>query len=169
MYLRHPTGRSGLHLQCDYFIRHNSQAGFTLIELMIASLILVIGVVSVMSMVLFALSANYTSKIESTALRLTQQKLEELKSLPVDDSKLIGPGNPLDSENNIDFNASPDPFYSSSTLMTLSKFKKTSISFETRWNIGAAGAQKVITVATRNTAGTSYPLKPVSLKVVKAP
>lgn len=150
-------------------LRHNREAGFTLIELMIASLILVTGVISVMSMVLFALSANYTSKVESTALHLTQQKLEELKSLPIDDPRLTGPGNPLDSENNIDFNAGPDPLYSLSTLMSLSKFKNTQISFETRWNIGTIGAQKVITVATRKTAGTLYRLKPISLRVAKAP
>jgi prepilin-type N-terminal cleavage/methylation domain-containing protein len=150
-------------------IRHNLEVGFTLIELMIASLVLAMGVVSVMSMVLFALSANYASKVESTALHLTQQKLEELKSLPIDDSKLIGPGNPLNSESNIDFNVNPDPSYSSSTSMTLSKFKNTSISFETRWNIGTAGAQKIITVATRRTGGMPYQLKPISLKVVKAP
>jgi len=150
-------------------IRHNLEAGFTLIELMIASLILVMGVVSVMSMVLFALSANFTSKVESTALHLTEQKLEELKSLPIDDSRLTGPGNPLDSENNIDFNATPDPLCSSSISMTLNKFKNTRISFETRWNIGTAGAQKIITVATRNSAETPYRLKPLSLQVVKAP
>ena len=53
--------------------------------------------------------------------------------------------------------------------MTLNKFKNTRISFETRWNIGTAGAQQIITVATRNSAETPYRLKPLSLQVVKAP
>jgi len=128
-----------------------------------------VGIVSVMSMVLFALSANYLSKAESSALHLTQQKLEELKSLPIDDSKLIGPGNPLDSENNIDFKANPNPSYSSSTLITLNKSKNSSINFETRWNIGTAGTQKIITVATHNTSRAPYRLKPINLKIVKAP
>src|SRR6266446_10934961 len=84
---------------------HHSETGFSLIELMIASVILLMGVTSVMSMVLLALSANYASRVESAALRRSQQKLEELRSLPIDDTKLLGPGNPLDSESNIDFSA----------------------------------------------------------------
>src|SRR5881409_2208360 len=79
---------------------HHSETGFSLIELMIASAIFLIGVTSVLSMVLFALSENYASRLESAALRLSQQRLEELRSLPIDDTKLLGPGNPLDAESN---------------------------------------------------------------------
>jgi type II secretory pathway pseudopilin PulG len=148
---------------------HYSETGFSLIELMIASVILLVGVVSVMSMVLFALSANYASRIESAALRLSQQKLEELRSLPLDDTKLLGPGSPLDAERNIDFSADPDPAYSSSTSLTLNRTKNTTLHFETRWNVAAQGTRKMITIATRKTDGSLYGFKPVNLKVVKSP
>jgi prepilin-type N-terminal cleavage/methylation domain-containing protein len=148
---------------------HHSETGFSLIELMIASVILLMGVTSVMSMVLFALSANYASRVESAALRLSQQKLEELRSLPIDDTKLLGPGNPLDAESNIEFSASLDTGYSSSSSLTLNRTKNTTLHFETRWNVAAQGARKTITVATRKTDGNLYSFKPVNLKVVKSP
>jgi Tfp pilus assembly protein PilV len=146
-----------------------SETGFSLVELMIASVILLVGVVSVMSMVLFALSANYASRIESAAMRLSQQKLEELRSLPLDDMKLLGPGNPLNAESNIDFSADPDPAYASSTSLTLNKTKNTTLHFETRWNVAAQGTRKMITVATRKTDGSLYGFKPVNLRVAKSP
>jgi Tfp pilus assembly protein PilV len=150
-------------------MRNQSDAGFTLIELMFASLILVTGMLSVMSMILFALSANYLSKVEAAALHLSQKKMEELKTLPFDDSRLTGPGNPLDSKFSIDFETSLDPSYSSSTELTLNRARNTKIYFETRWNVTTVGAHKTITVATQNTAGTPLRFNPVNLRVVKAP
>jgi Tfp pilus assembly protein PilV len=143
--------------------------GFSLIELMLASTILLIGVVSVISMVLFALSENYLFRVESAALRLSQQKLEELRSLPMDDTKLTGPGNPLDEDGKIDFNANLEAGYSSSTSLTLNKTKNTSFHFETRWSVVTQGTRKIITVATRKSDGNLPGAEPVSLKVVKCP
>src|SRR5262249_8224838 len=141
----------------------------SLIELMTASAVLLMGIVAVMSMVLLALSTNYASKVDSAALRLSEQKLEELKSLPMDDSRLLGPGNALDSESHIDFAVSVDPAYSSTVSLSLNKTKNTLLDFETRWNVSAQGGRKVLTVATRRTNGDLYPAKPVNLKVVRSP
>ncbi len=55
------------------------ERGFTLVEMLIASLVFTVAIVSLMSMVLFALAARYSSRIDSAALKLSQQKLEELK------------------------------------------------------------------------------------------
>jgi Tfp pilus assembly protein PilV len=147
----------------------NSGAAFSLIELMIASAVLLMGVGAVMSMVLFALSANYAARVDSAALRLSEQKLEELKSLPMDDSRLLGPGNALDSEADIDFAVSVDPAYTSTVSLSLNKTKNTVLDFETRWNVSAQSGRKIITVATRRTKGNLYPVKPVNLKVVRSP
>jgi Tfp pilus assembly protein PilV len=147
----------------------NSGAGFSLVELMFASTVLLIGITSVMSMVLFALSANYVSRVESAALRLSQQKLEELRSLSMDDTKLTGPGNPLDGEDKIDFNTNLEVGYSSSASLTLNRTKNTTLHFETRWNIVTQGTRKIITVATRKSDGNLHGLEPVNLKVVKSP
>ena len=143
--------------------------GFSLIELMIAAVILVMGVVSVMSLVLFALSASYASRIESAALRLSQQKLEELRSLPIDDVKLLGPGSLLDSQRKIDFGTAADPAYSVAETLILNWTKNTSLHFETRWNVAPQGAKKIIIVATRQTDGSFYDFKPVNLRLLKAP
>jgi Tfp pilus assembly protein PilV len=136
---------------------------------MIAGLILTTGMLAVMSMILFALSANYISRLESAALHLSQQKMEELKALPLDDSRLDGPGNPLDSNLDIDFNTSLDSSYSSSAVLMLNRARGTRINFETRWNVRTVGAHKIITVATRNAAGALMPLKTASLRLVKSP
>jgi Tfp pilus assembly protein PilV len=145
------------------------ETGFTLIELMLASTILLIGVISVISMVLFALSENYLFRVESAALRLSQQKIEELRSLPIDDTNLTGPGNPLDEDGKIDFKANSEPAYSSSTSLTLNKTKNTTLYFETRWSIVAQGTRKIITVATRKSDGNLRGTQPVNLKLVKSP
>lgn len=143
------------------------ESGFTLVELMIASLILMTGMLSVTSLVLFALSANHNNRIESAALHLSQQKLEELKSLPMDDLRLAGPGSPVDSELNIDFDAGANPLYSASSDWILNSFRNTRIQFETRWNVTSVGSQKVITVASRCVTGAPFHMRPANLKVLK--
>ncbi len=157
------------HLGRPALRRKKLEGGFSLAELMIASLVLMTGLTAVMSMLLFALSTNYTSRIESAALRLSQQRIEELKALPIDDSRLAGPGNSVDPEFNIDFIASPISEYFSNSELVLNKTKNTFIGFETRWNVTTTGQKKLITVATRNTAGIPFKLKPVNLRVVRAP
>jgi Tfp pilus assembly protein PilV len=149
--------------------RNQPDAGFTLVELMIAGLILSTGILAVMSMILFALSANFLSRVESAALHLSQKKMEELKALPLDDARLNGPGNALDLNFDIDFNTSLDASYSSSAELTLNRARNTKINFETRWNVRTVGAHKIITVATRNTVGVFVPLKTASLRLVKSP
>jgi type II secretory pathway pseudopilin PulG len=147
----------------------NSETGFSLIELMLAATILLVGIASVISMMLFALSANYLSRIESAASRLSQRKLEELRALPLEDTKLIGPGNPLDESGKIDFNAGLDVAYSSITSLPLNRSKNTTLRFETRWNILTQGSLKIITVATRRSDADFSGLEPLNLKIVKSP
>jgi hypothetical protein len=95
--------------------------------------------------------------------------MEELKALSFDDSRLNGPGNPLDSNFDIDFSAGLDSSYSSSAELTLNTAKNTKMNFETRWNVTTVGVHKIITVATRNTAGAPLLVKPASLRLVKSP
>jgi Tfp pilus assembly protein PilV len=137
--------------------------------MLIASLIFTLGVVAVMSMIVFALTAHFSSRIESTALRLSQQKIEELKAHGWDGPLLSVPGNALNSAGEIDFNASADPQATSTTAVLLNQSRSTVLAFETRWNVTNAGSKKIITVATRKTEGSPIQLKPVNLKVVLAP
>ena len=85
------------------------ERGFTLVEMLIASLVFTVAIVSLMSMVLFALAARYSSRIDSAALKLSQQKLEELKAHSLEHAALSISGNPLDASGKIDFAAAADP------------------------------------------------------------
>jgi prepilin-type N-terminal cleavage/methylation domain-containing protein len=143
--------------------------GFTLVEMLIAALIFTVGTVSLMSMILFALASRFAARLESAALKLSQQKLEQLKSYRPDDLALSISGNALNSLGEIDFSAAPDPQATSQTELTLNKTRNSKLLFETRWSIGTVGTKKVITVATRKASGSPIALNPLSLKVVVAP
>ncbi|MCI0623900.1 MAG: hypothetical protein L0387_19965 [Acidobacteria bacterium] len=149
--------------------RHYAQEGFTLVEMLIASLVFTVAIVSLMSMVLFALAARYSSRIDSAALKLSQQKIEELKSHPLDHAALSISGNPLDAEGKIDFSAAGDPQATVTNELLLNSARNTYLSFETRWNITPSGLRKIITVATRKIGGAPANVEPVNLKVVLAP
>jgi len=143
--------------------------GFTLVEMLIASLVFTVAIVSLMSMVLFALAARYSSRIDSAALKLSQQKLEELKAHPLEHPALSIAGNILDAGGKIDFAAAADPQASVTSQLLLNTARNTNLSFETRWNITNSGLRKIITVATRKTGGAPPGTEPVNLKVVLAP
>ncbi|MEW5974909.1 MAG: hypothetical protein AB1898_03775 [Acidobacteriota bacterium] len=148
--------------------RPQTQDGFSLIELMIACIVLMTGLLAVMSMVLSALSLSYSSKLEATALNLSQQKMEELKSLPLDDAQLVGPGSAVDANLDIDFDAGGDPAYTAFLDVVLNQAKATTLRFETRWHITTSGTRKTLVVATRATSGVPFRLRPASLKLVRS-
>ncbi len=147
--------------------RPSGNSGFTLVELLLANVILMIGLLSAAAMVLYSLSSRYVTKVEGAALQFSQQKMEQLKSLPIDDPQLAGPGNSLGADLKIDFSAAASPQYSSTNELLLNSDRNTSVQFETRWNITATGNQKLITVATRMPSGTASRLEPVNLRVLK--
>ena len=145
------------------------ERGFTLVEMLIASLVFTVAIVSLMSMVLFALAARYSSRIDSAALKLSQQKLEELKAHSLEHAALSISGNPLDRSGKIDFAAAADPQATVMKQLVLNATRNTTLNFETRWNITTSGFRKIITVATRKTGGAPSGVEPVNLKVVLAP
>ena len=145
------------------------ERGFTLVEMLIASLVFTVAIVSLMSMVLFALAARYSSRIDSAALKLSQQKLEELTAHSLEHAALSISGNPLDTSGKIDFVAAADPQATVTKQLVLNAARNTYLNFETRWNITNSGFRKIITVATRKTGGAPSGVEPVNLKVVLAP
>lgn len=66
----------------------NGEAGFTLIEVAIASIITMVSLAFLASLFTLALSQNRQVRNYSTSLALAQQKLEELNSIERDDSRL---------------------------------------------------------------------------------
>ncbi len=80
------------------------QAGFTLIEVMIALVLLAAGLLALMTMQIVSIKANaFSSEMTYTAM-LAQHKLEELKNLPSTDTKLQTGNHPLTAE-------AADPWY----------------------------------------------------------
>nr|HDO80263.1 prepilin-type N-terminal cleavage/methylation domain-containing protein [Candidatus Bathyarchaeota archaeon] len=85
--------------------------GFSLLEVMIAFVILAIGLLGLAALQVTAIRGNAFSSGMTFATMLAQQKLEELKGLPFTDQKLSptaaydgDPHHPLDDEQN-------DPWY----------------------------------------------------------
>jgi len=66
--------------------KRNPESGMTLIELMIASVVLIFGMLSIMGLLMLAIGNNGRSKIDSGATMLTQVVLEQVSA------KLAGGG-----------------------------------------------------------------------------
>src|SRR5262245_35152319 len=166
--MKHTSVAQTIGLTSHWEANRSSQEGFTLVEMLVASLVFTIAIVALMSMVLFALAARYSSRIDSAALKLSQQKLEELKSYPMEHRALQVSGNSLDASGNIDFDAAADPQATVSNQLLLNAARNSKITFETRWNVTNSTSRKIITVATRR-IGSATPGFPVNLKVILAP
>lgn len=75
-----------------------NQTGFTLIEVMIALVILAAGLLGLMTMQIVSIKANsFSSEMTYTSM-LAQQKLEELNNLPSTDTKLQSGNHPTGAE-----------------------------------------------------------------------
>jgi type IV pilus assembly protein PilV len=71
------------------FLRRQSQ-GFTLIEVMIAVVILAVGLLALMAMQIVSIKANAFSSEMTYSTMLAQQQMETLRNLPFTDTDLTG-------------------------------------------------------------------------------
>ncbi|MFN7949587.1 MAG: prepilin-type N-terminal cleavage/methylation domain-containing protein [Blastocatellia bacterium] len=69
-------------------IRHRSAAGFTMVEVIVAALITLVGLLSVTQLFLMAALYNKSSKQATLATMLAQRKLEQLLALPLNHASL---------------------------------------------------------------------------------
>lgn len=69
-----------------------SEQGFSLIEVAIASVITMVGLVFLAGMFTLAMSQNRMVKQHTTTTALAQQKLEELMAIEKNDARLLIPG-----------------------------------------------------------------------------
>jgi hypothetical protein len=72
----------------------NPQSGMSVVELMIAAVVLVVGMLAVMALLALATGNNGRSKIDSTATMLTQSVVEQISAV----LKGGGPGSIYDSQ-----------------------------------------------------------------------
>jgi hypothetical protein len=77
--------------------RRTDEAGFTLVEALIAIVVLVFGLVAITNLMIVAASSNSAGNQSSAATALASQELERLKSLPFTDAQLA-PGGNLDGD-----------------------------------------------------------------------
>jgi prepilin-type N-terminal cleavage/methylation domain-containing protein len=85
------------HLEVDAK-RMKSQRGFTLVEVLMAIVVLLVGIVAVAQLVPASISSNSTNRNDSSALVFAQRELEQFLSQPLNMS--ISPPSFLDAENN---------------------------------------------------------------------
>jgi Tfp pilus assembly protein PilV len=140
-----------------------SEMGFTLLETLVASVVLMFGLLSVASLLAYAVATNYENKMDSIGNTLAVQKMEQLRAQS--NTSLVNGGCPLDSSGNIDFTQAAVGGYSE----TLAGFGN--VTFEIRWNIATSNQLKTIVVAARKNSSTKRHmaniLTPVSVRCLK--
>ena len=74
-------------------VREKNESGFTLIEVAVASVITMVGLVFLATLFTLAMAQNHLVKQETTATALAQQKLEEINAVDPGDVRLdVGGG-----------------------------------------------------------------------------
>jgi prepilin-type N-terminal cleavage/methylation domain-containing protein len=167
----HPTARSHAG------IRKQRSSGFSLIELMIAMVVLAVGLLAAAGLICAAMSTNVVPKLGSTSATLAESTMETIMAVPPDatgaatlttltdcagnnftintvpgGSQLItGP-----SEVAVDFNQSPVPGYS---MQYVNCAAGQTVTYDVRWTIeaGPTPSTQLITVSARVLPGSAGP------------
>lgn len=86
--------------------RRSPEAGFTLVEVVIALGLLAFALLGMFQMQFYAMRGNTLSREGATALHIAQDQLESLLAEPFDSALLVDalPGNPIDSTALTDYN-----------------------------------------------------------------
>ena len=139
--------------------------GFTLIETMIASLVLIFGLLSIASLLSFSVASNYENRVDSVGTTLAVQKMEQLRAQPA--SSLADGGSTLDSNGNIDYSQAAVGGYSQTITGVGNQ------TFDVRWNVNTSNGLRKIVVAARRSVGTkrfmTNILKPINIRCLKQP
>ena len=144
------------------------ERGFSLIELLIASFVLIIGLAAVATMISYSVTSNLISKNETLALSLAERELERLKGLATDNTLLAAGGSTVGTDGKISFSGNAVANYNSQVTVTDAYQVGKSANFDIRWNVTDIAANfKKITIAAART-GESARFKPVQLTYVKA-
>lgn len=77
--------------------RRDPKSGFTILDTMVAALVMLVGTVGLLSMQLVQLAAGARARELTEASQLLQQKLEELRLQPVPAAPVDGPVEALDA------------------------------------------------------------------------
>lgn len=164
-----------------------SQRGFSILEMLIASAIMMVGIISVVQLVPASLQLNATNRLDTLATVIAQRELDQMLSQPLDPTKptfidkdgrtisLGGPGSPgapvimLGQTAQIDFTAAPVAGFSIPAYRDLNDPTGTGATFELRWAVipspGRLISRRII-IGCRRTNATQLAL-PVNLDTWK--
>ena len=174
--------------------RPRQQAGSTMIEMMIACLILLVGFIGGLALILSSVKNDSRDKTDSTATVLSQMVTEMVASVPADSTSSVtikdcnpttssashtintsgsgtGTGAPLTSGGQIDFTQSTVSGYSMTFYSCQASTGDRQTLYDVRWNIKTIGTNaKLVTVAARNadtsTDANLFVTIPLSLKTI---
>lgn len=171
-------------------------AGFTLVELMIAMLVLVVGVLGGMMMVIMGMTRNNSNRVDTTATNVAQTVLEDIAGTPTNTNPTLtvtdclqtsaatsllkintAPGGAgLKANGDVDFSANTAAALNANNYQmnyTVCGNNGLQTTYDVRWNIqviGAGGWGKLVTVSARQpfTATTTGIgfIPPVTLRTV---
>jgi prepilin-type N-terminal cleavage/methylation domain-containing protein len=175
--------------RCSFVIVKSQ--GFSLVELMIAMTVLVVGILGSMSIIFVATASNGRSKLNTTAATLAESTVEKIVTLPQSASgagattsitdcagNIFGVdtnlgGSPLVASGafaSVDFNQPPVPNYSMVYKVCPAA---TGVSYDVRWRIdpGPTPATQLVTVSAKPIASNASPAavfsRPVTLHVYR--
>jgi Tfp pilus assembly protein PilV len=170
-----------------------SQAGFSLIELMLAGLVMLVGLSGGLLLVLTAIASNNRNSMDSSGTILAQMTMEMIASVPANSGSTLtvvdcnptsssashtinvtggstGAGAPLTSGGVVDFTQSQVTNYSMLYYACQASTGDRQMIYDIRWNVKtlSSNTKLVIVAAQRNGANNNAMLfaVPVSLKMI---
>lgn len=109
------TGRSPFQSAAGCSFSNRSEAGFTLVEVMVCTLILVVGLVAIAGLLAVTTHMHIGAREAARSTRLAQDKIDELMKLDFDNDDCVGcpdakvaVGGSVDSNEADHFEVSPD-------------------------------------------------------------
>jgi prepilin-type N-terminal cleavage/methylation domain-containing protein len=171
----------------------NSEAGFSLVEMLIAAVVLLVGLTAGMLLILTAMANNNRSKMDSTATILSQMTIEMIAAVPANATTNMtvvdcnpnsgsashtvyttgssgGAGAPLTNGGSIDFTQSTATGYAMTYYSCQASTGDRQALYDVRWNIKTLSVNaKLVTVAAVQTGTNTHAnflAVPVSLKLI---
>jgi Tfp pilus assembly protein PilV len=159
--------------------RNSSQAGVSMIELLIAGVVLVVGCLALMGLILTGIATNNRNKMDTTGTLLAQSVFEQLDNVPANSTTTrtltdcagnswniaAAPGGAtLLSNGNVDFSAATVANYNMQWVVCIGTVRAT---YDVRWNVQqltTGGGTSLVTVGARK-AGASNQLAHYALPV----
>src|SRR2546423_1959904 len=138
----------------------NSEAGFSLIELMIAAVVLTVGMLGSLALIFAAINDNARNKLDTTSTLISQMVIEQFNALPANSYNItsisvvdgggttrtfttaVG-GATLTAANNVDWTVAAVSSYTNQFV------GQDGIIYDVRWNIQQIGMMKRLIVSTR--------------------